>query len=349
MKIVIISPYQFRLQRGIERFVYSLANNMAKEGHYIVVYSWSKQNAAWGEWHDKVTIRTTPSFKYYTAKWAPFFYRFWLKKDNPDSVLLNFLYHGEAQLPGNLNYCYVLNSPASLIPNRYDYIQSQLSRFPNMQFVAVSEMVKREALPYINGARIIVIPNGVDASLFIPRETEGNNDTVRLISVAALEKRKGLQYVVQALKFKDKLNGKKIEYHIYGEGRFKDELNEIIQNEQMDRNVFVHEPMNDVYNILPKFDIFLLLSKGEAFALAPIEALACGLPIITSQYDPYPEFVETSFGFMVDRENAGEVHEKIGEILHNYDSMSANARKKSIEYDWSSIASKYLDTFSKRS
>ena len=91
MKIVIISPFQNHLSRGIERFTFSIANIMAKQGHDVIIYAWKSENKfSWGKTHDNVTLKLCPNFKYYQRSWIGYYYNYLLRKDNPDRVYLNF-------------------------------------------------------------------------------------------------------------------------------------------------------------------------------------------------------------------------------------------------------------------
>ena len=49
--------------------------------------------------------------------------------------------------------------------------------------------------------------------------------------------------------------------------------------------------------------------------IAPLEAMASGLPLLVSNYDPYPEFVNETFGYMVDRENIKQIHCVLDELF----------------------------------
>ena len=122
---MIISPFQFRLRRGIERFTYSLSNQLAADYNLdIIIYSWENdERVNWGDWHKNIKIRKVPYLRYYQNFLAKLFYYFWVRKDSPTAVLINFLYHGEYSLPKELNFYYVLHSPASLIQHRYEYIE----------------------------------------------------------------------------------------------------------------------------------------------------------------------------------------------------------------------------------
>lgn len=339
MKVVIISPFQFRLNRGIERFVYSLTKELSVELE-IIIYTWgSTREVYWGDWNRNVKIRKVPNFRYFIRSFAAIYYRLWLWIDRPQKVIVNFLYHGENTLPSHLDYLYVLNSPASQVPQRYKYIQATLQRFPKLSFSAVSSMVAREALPYISGREIAVINNGVDTNRFKPNlDVSFPSSKLRIITAAALEKRKGIQWVINGLKHFKELD---FEYHIYGEGPYKSEIEKTIRNQGLEHKVKLRDPINNLHEVLPNYHIFCLLSKGEAFALAPIEALACGLPLIVSQYEPYPEFMQSSFGLMIDREIPEQLVSAIETIAADYPRMSEEARKVSLNFDWSQIAREY--------
>jgi glycosyltransferase involved in cell wall biosynthesis len=342
MKIVIISPFQFRLQRGIERFSHSLANAMADLGHQVIIYSRSKDGATWGDVRAGVSHRVAPRLKYYEEYGTALLFRIWLMKDNPNSIIINFLYHGESWLPKSFSYTYVLNSPASQIPGRYNFINEILPRFKKIQFVAVSEMVKREALPFIHGNPICVIPNGVDTAYFKPIIRDSTKKAISISTLAALEERKGMQFVINALARFGTALDMPFEYHIFGDGPYLKELQDLIRRVKLEHLIFIHSSTANAREALQRSDVFILPSKGEAFALAPIEAMACGLPIITSNFEPYTEFVNESFGKMVNRENGMEIINAINYINSNYSEMSNEARKASVDYDWSEIARNYL-------
>ena len=345
MKIVIISPFQTILSRGIERFTYSIANEMANQGHEVIIYSWkSKTNFSWGELHDCVKLRECPNFKYYQRSWIGYYYNFLLRKDNPDRVYLNFLYHGELNLNKDFKYYYVLHSPASQIKNRYDFIKTHSKKFKNLTFVAVSKMVKREALPYLNHKRCEVIYNGVDLNLFKPVyiKQQDLEPCLYLITTAAFVERKGMQFIIKALSSYSKLE--QIKYNIYGSGSYALELNRLISYYKLSNYIIINEAIDNVEKILPENDVFILLSKGEAMPIAPLEAMASGLALLVSNYDPYPEFVNESFGYMVDREDVKQIHSVLDELLQKQKlkQLKTSARAAAEQFSWEKSVKAYL-------
>lgn len=260
--------------------------------------------------------------------------------------MLNFLYHGEEFLPKNGHYLYLLHSPASQVPSRYEYASEKIKRFSDIHVVATSGLVEKDARPYFKGIPMSLIYNGADTVNFTPLEHRERCSKLKLITAAAFEERKGMHYMIEALKdykYKDR-----IQYDIFGtgDGEYANYVKELIGKYEL--SGIVQCKVNKVFmsQIEPEYDLYTLLSKGEAFALSPIEAMACGLPILVSNCDPYPEFVTEDFGFMVDREDPGKIQDVLTKLLENKDlleEMSDKARRKAEEFSWSNVVDKYIE------
>ena len=69
----------------------------------------------------------------------------------------------------------------------------------------MSRFVQREASEYLNVETIKVIYNGVDTKKFSIDPSEKSKKLINLITISALEKRKGIQHVIRALKQINKL------------------------------------------------------------------------------------------------------------------------------------------------
>jgi glycosyltransferase involved in cell wall biosynthesis len=345
MKLVIISPYQFRLHRGIERFVYSLSNRLSQDFNVrIVIYVWNAPILVdWGYWHPNIIIRRVPGSRYFQELLAAIFYRFWIIRDKPDCTILNFLFHGEDVLPKNIPYLYVLNYPASQVPRRYEFIKKMSKKFSNLEFVAVSEMVKKEAQPYLANKKISVILNGVDTGRFKAERAYLKGRTLKLLTLAALEERKGIQFVVKAVKLLKDLD---ITYDIYGDGPYREKLDRLIKDLRLSNIIKIHPPVSNPEDILKNADIFCLLSKGEALPLAVLEAMSSGLAVVVSQYPPFDEIITKETGMVVERENDIAVAAAISS-LKNIDKrkeLGRKAQKRAQEYfSWENVTKKYND------
>jgi glycosyltransferase involved in cell wall biosynthesis len=307
-KVVIISPYQLALFRGIETFTSGLAKQLASSGVETIVYTWqSSRNASEKESlaDSGVRVRTVPSARYYMRLIASVFYNAWLLRDKPSKVILNFLYHGEEKLWRGIEYYYVLHSPPNQIPDRYRFIKNQSHKFSRMRFIAVSEMVKAGARRVMPGADIITIYNGVDMDRFRPRPkgTNGGTRKLKLISVSAFEKRKRLDLMIKVIANSRKRQD--IRYDIYGEGEERLNLENLIKKFGLEGIVSLRRPTENMENILPNYDLFCLLAKGESFCIAGLEALACDVPVFLSTDEPFPEIFGEEVGSLVNPDDLG--------------------------------------------
>lgn len=345
-KIVFITPYLLDVTRGIERFCLNLADAMIKQGVEVIFYTWGqKRENPCGEINPQIKIRKVPYFRYYRANWASYWYRLWLMIDKPDTTLLNFFYHGEEKLPKNGHYLYVLHSPASQIRNRYEYVKPLIEKFTNIHIIAISQLVENEAKPYFVGKPMSLIYNGTDTEIFKPLADKPKSEKLRIITPAAYEERKGMHWMINALadfKYCDR-----IQYDIYGSGpeEYGNYLKEIIKANHLEDVVTLMGSVTNIPEIEPYYDLFALPSKGEAFALSPIEAMACGLPILVSTCAPYPEFVKDDFGFMVNRENPKEIQQVLTRLIEEPDllqRMSMAARKCAKDFSWNKIVEQYI-------
>ncbi len=264
--------------------------------------------------------------------------------DNPTKVIINFLYHGEEYLKKNLDYFYVLHSPANLIPSRYQYIKRKVPKFLNLKLIAVSKFVKSEAQKYIQEYPIKVIYNGVDIVKFSKKIKNGPKNITQLITLSALEERKGIQFVILALK---ELNDPSIRYNIYGEGDYNTELRRMIKMTNQQKLIKIYPSISNPEKYLTDSDIYILISRGEAFPLGPLEAMSCGLPIIVSNHQPYNEFVNKNVGIRVNSKSISEITKAIKYFMDYKarEKFGTNGRKM-IEksFDWSRVGNEYHKT-----
>ena len=261
--------------------------------------------------------------------------------DRPEKILINFLYHGESSLPKDMEYYYILHSPASQVPHRYHFIKDHIHKFKNISFIAVSQFVMREAEPFINKLPVSVIYNGVDTKYFSPNGIPNKRSDLVLVTLSALESRKGIQNVISAI---IKMNDPKIRYNIYGDGPYKQEIVKMINSSNLQDKITLHPSNEDPAQCLNNSDVYMLLSKGEALPLGPLEAMACGLPVIVSDHPPYDEFVHSDIGFKVNRNSTDSIVEVISELKNPAIRLrlgSAGRKMVVKSFTWEHVASQY--------
>lgn len=347
-KVVIICPYLYHLQRGIERFCLGLAGALIKNGVKVVIYTWGQKNEnPCGNIDSNIKIRKVPYFRYYRERLAPLWYRVWLKMDNPDATILNFMYHGEEHLPKGRPYLYVLHSPASQIPGRYEYARDVVTSFKKLRVIAVSKMVEDEARPYFPAIPMDLIYNGIDTEVFKPSNSASPSKKFKIITAAAFEPRKGIHLMIEALKGFELNN--QLEYHIYGGGseEYAVQLQSMIKEYGLENVVKLKGSVTNISDIMPDYNLFAMPSRGEAWGLSAVEAMACGIPILVSDCKPYPEYVTSDFGFMVSREKLEQIQQAIREMITNpvrFQNMKVAARKAALRFSWASVVKQYINS-----
>lgn len=160
---------------------------------------------------------------------------------------------------------------------------------------AVADALKRTAIDIgIPESKIRVVGNGVDTHKFqpIPREVARQQlglpiDGAMLVSVGGLCERKGFHRVIECLPDLKKAFPD-LRYLIVGgasaEGDWSDRLKRQVVELGLSETVHFLGPMpSDRIKIpLSAGDIFVLATRNEGWANVFLEAMACGLPVVTT-------------------------------------------------------------------
>ncbi len=199
--------------------------------------------------------------------------------------------------------------------------------------------------------KISVVLGGVDCKIFKPliqrdefRRALGVEDKFVLLSLGRLSRKKGFYDSIKALAYLKDIGD--IVLLIAGDGPERYNLNEFARNLSVQNKVKFLGFVSSDY--LPKIynaaDLFIapFESKGrnmEGFPLVVQEALACGVPVITTITSGLPELVENNTsGFLVPENSPQNIAEKI-RVLYENDKlrkkMGQNARRRAENLlDW---------------
>ena len=205
--------------------------------------------------------------------------------------------------------------------------------------VAISQMVKEDILENYQcpPENISVVYNGVDLERFHPnnkniyrsliRKNLGIPETSMLILfVGSGFERKGLQFLLQASKYFEKTDWRLL---IMGKGNFKKFLRYIPKNKH--NQIIAIAPDPEIEQYYGAADLFVLPSIYEPFGNANLEALATGLPVITTRFCGASNIIQAKHNGLVikDPYNPKEIAEKINFLFDPsiQETMGINARK----------------------
>ena len=127
-----------------------------------------------------------------------------------------------------------------------------------------------------------MIPNGVDVDEFSPKVSEAGHGH-KVLTVARLIERKGIRYLIEAHSAVKK-HIPELSLTIVGTGDMQAELERFAASKNVsDSVVFLGEiPHNELPAIYSSHDLFVLPSFNEGMSNAVLEAMASGLPIIST-------------------------------------------------------------------
>jgi glycosyltransferase involved in cell wall biosynthesis len=235
--------------------------------------------------------------------------------------------------------------PYSFTAHAYDIYKSDVNfhslteRIAEAKFVvAISEFTKTYLERLSNGTRgkIVRLYNGIDLTRFIPNGTPPQIPFT-ILCVARLVEKKGLPLLIEASKYlRDR--GVVFRCWIVGTGPLGPRLAALIEQWQLREYVFLLGPCTQ-REVLARYHAAhlyvlpcLVNSDGnrDGLPVALVEALACGLPVITTPVAGIPEVVRHHYnGLLVPEGNATALANAIEAVIndhHLYSQLQANAR-----------------------
>lgn len=115
--------------------------------------------------------------------------------------------------------------------------------------------------------------------------------------------------------------GKDLRLLLVGTGNDANELRQHIAGMQLRGVTWIDKFVNDrtlIQQYLSAADVYTLASRSEGFPIAPLEAMACGLPVVAADAPGVPDILEggeVSGGLVVPRENARALAQALGRVL----------------------------------
>jgi glycosyltransferase involved in cell wall biosynthesis len=189
----------------------------------------------------------------------------------------------------------------------------------------------------ISDSMIIEIPFGVDTRLFRPAPIQSGKP-IRFAFTGMVCARKGMLRLLRVWK---RLSLRKAELHLYG--TVKPDVREKLADVT---GVYTYGFM-DITGELAKNHVFVFPSSLEGSSKSVFEALACGLPVITTPNSG--SVVRHGIdGYIVGPEDEEALGEAIKTLYENHrlrNKMSANARHRAEEFTWNAYASRVWETY----
>lgn len=149
--------------------------------------------------------------------------------------------------------------------------------------------------------KINVTRMGIEPEKFSFQARQSLHHPLRILSVARLTEKKGLDVAIKACA-RLKEMGASFDYTIVGNGDLQDELQALVTVNKLQDCVHLvgFKPQEEIKRYLDEADIFLLPSLTakdgdmEGIPVALMEAMAVGLPVVSSDHSGIPELIENN-------------------------------------------------------
>lgn len=214
--------------------------------------------------------------------------------------------------------------------------------------IAVSDRVVDDLVRLygVDRNRCHVIPNGYSSAQCSPRrrgelradmrrELAIDEDNIALLFVANELHRKGFGVLLDAV---GRLDDPRVHVHIVGRTA-PDDFRGSIDRLGLSSNVHYHGATDDVGRFHAAADLFVLPTQYEAFALAIVEALASGVPVITTAVPGAGDLVEHGENGLVQQDplDAAELAGLLTQALEPQERhrLGQSASESVLDYEWS--------------
>ena len=159
----------------------------------------------------------------------------------------------------------------------------------------------------IDASRIRVVPEGVDSDRFKPADVAVNNKVFRFLCIGKWEQRKGIDDLIKTFcrEFKHQ---EPIELIIHGFNSSLPQLNiaakiKQICHQQGQQNARIiisnPKPLGELIALMQQCDAFVLPTRAEGWGLPILEAMACGLPCIVTDYSGHRVFANHNNSYLI--------------------------------------------------
>jgi glycosyltransferase involved in cell wall biosynthesis len=327
LKVIIVNYMETKDPGGINRVVLETASNLVKRGHETIVLQPNPSDLPDEEVYlgFKIMRISSPLDKYFYGLSIGIYN--YLKKHikdlNPDIIHI----HGHHTLQSIQVIKNIKNidpdipiifSPhldvvtetfaGKYLLNIHNYFTKR-EIFKCSHIISVSQFESENIVKLLNvdPKKIKLIPHGVDVQLekrekrdlcndivcIDPAKDINNGNKVNIVYAGHLVNRKGIDHIIKSLQaLVYNLGVKNILLTIVGDGPEKEKLLKLSKELKIEDHI-KWEPFLSRENFIEKIknsDIFMLLSRSEAYGITVAEALALGTPCIITEKTALKEF-----------------------------------------------------------
>ncbi len=252
------------------------------------------------------------------------------ERGKPDAVIFNsILWSGSALAPtlvqDEIPYLSSEHLKEFILPDRFTPFQQNLINrtYKNAgKIIATSRALKEGIIRKFpdSSGKIALIANPVDTELFRPADAVVDTDSVfTFTAVALLRREKRIDLILRALAqlIDQQINVRLI---ITGDGPERKRLEKLVSSLKLDQFVemagYCQPP--EVQRYLQQSNALVLASDVETFGVAAIEAMACGLPVVSTRSGGPEDIITAETGILVGSGDSGKLAVGMKKMIDDY-------------------------------
>lgn len=217
----------------------------------------------------------------------------------------------------------------------HHFLQDEFSGFKRLRYKLMENLFLKSAgcvmtpSPYISdqlkdrlGIDPAYCPIPFDSATVLQDDQPQEVTPGKLLYVGTIERRKGLYYLLEALKELDRIGNGYIDYSLHIAGKVVEEdyfgsLKEVISRYGLKVEFHGFLQQDELAGLYATSDIFLFPSQLEGFGMSMNEAMKYGLPVIAFDNSAMPYTVDESNGILVLNRDSRQFGQSIGELITN--------------------------------
>ncbi len=375
MRIAVLSPFVDRrhgTERSLAEIVERLANRHAHEIHLysqraddlrVTRFGTREQNSSQRIFWHRVPCLPAPHlfaflFWMFANRFCRLFDRWFrnLRFDavfspginaiDADLILVHVVFHRLWELQQNRTSEGLRGLHRSLYYRLLCLLENRIYRRKELHLAAVSTHTAQQLAQYFGRRDVLVVPNGVDTSLFSTatrlaqrdatrRKLGYSSDDIVLLLIGNDCRNKGLPTLLEAM---SRLNHPSLRLCVVGSDAAAAFLHPV-QSLHLSDSVKFFPESSEILAFYAAADIYAAPSFEDSFNLPVLEAMACGLPVLVSRLAGISEYIADGVDgiLLQDPGDSSALVGSLSSLLQQPEhrrSLGENAARKALQFSW---------------
>jgi len=361
MRIGIVCPYSWDIPGGVSAHVNDLAQALIRMGHYVSVLAPAEFDELLPDFVVSTGKPRAVKYNGSTARlsFGPLVARKvskWIEEGDFDVL------HVHEPLSPSLSVlaCWAANGPivatwhSAMDRSRMMLTLSKLGQTAMEKVsarIAVSEAARATLIKHVGGDAV-VIPNGVDVSMFTNATPmfgwRGPNLSIAFLGRGD-EPRKGLEILVDAYP-QIRKSFPNVRLLIAGPGEPADTLKKLSKVDRASVTVLGMIAPQDKPSVLASGTIYVAPNTGgESFGIVLLEAMASGTPVVASDLEAFEQVLDFGrAGITFENENSDDLARVVCELLRDEakrTELIRQGRLRAAQFDWNVVANEIVNVY----